>query len=82
MGGSLPIGGGGQHALNLCDFFCAFVMEFLEISKFHPMQLVERNILSYFLGHSLVCRLFYRRKSTIFLNLVRFFSSSRFWKFV
>ena len=41
------------------------------------MQLDERSILSYFLGHSSGCRLFYQSKSTLFLNFVHFFSSAK-----
>ena len=59
-------------------FVCVSVGNRLN-GKSHSMHLDERNILSYFLGHILVRRLFYsgnRAISTIFLNYVGFSSSA------
>lgn len=46
----------------IVEFFCASELAECWTSKFHPMQLDERSILSYFLGLSSVCGTFYTGK--------------------
>ena len=53
-----------RHHRIFANFLCAFVLEYSWTWKFHPMQLDEWSILSYFLEHSSVCSVFYSPNRT------------------